>query len=95
MAVILASGCIGIAWRRLRGRGLDDLSLREAYVLGLVVHVVMLALMFTLPWAVAVDVTRAIGLPVIVIYPVATALLGALMVNRLRRESIRDVLSRE
>jgi PAS domain S-box-containing protein len=93
VAVILASGCIGIAWRRLRGRGLDDLSLREAYLLGLVVHVVMLALMFTLPWAVAIDVIRAIGLPVIVIYPVATALLGALMANRLRRERIRDALA--
>ena len=90
--VILASGGIGIAWRRLRRRGLEDFSLREAYLLGIVVHVVMLALMLTLPWAVAVDVLGAIGVPVIVIYPVATALLAALMVSRLRRERVVDTL---
>ena len=90
--VILASGGIGIAWRRLRRRGLEDFSLREGYLLGIVVHVVMLALMLTLPWAVAVDVLGAIGVPVIVIYPVATALLAALMVSRLRRERVVDTL---
>jgi len=52
----------------------------------------MLALMFTLPWAVAVDVIGAIGLPVIVIYPVATALLVALIVNRLRQERVQQAL---
>ena len=91
VAAIVASGCLGIAWRRRR-RGLEDLSLRECYLFGVVVHAVMLALMFTLPWAVAVNVIGAIGLPVIVIYPVATALLAGLTVNRLRREKLRGVL---
>jgi PAS domain S-box-containing protein len=92
VALIVASGCLGIAWSRLRRRGLEDLSLRECYLFGVVVHVVMLALLFTLPGAVAVDVIGAMGLPVIVIYPVATALLAALMVNRLRRERVLQPL---
>jgi PAS domain S-box-containing protein len=92
VAVIVASGCLGIAWSRLRRRRLEDLPLRECYLLGVVVHVVMLALMFTLSGAVAVDVIGVIGLPVIVIYPVATALLAALMVNRLRREQVQQPL---
>ena len=92
VAVIVASGCLGIAWSRLRRRGFEELSLRESYLFGVVVHVVMLALMFTLPWAVAVDVIGAIGLPVIVIYPVATALLVALIVNRLRQERVQQAL---
>ncbi|HSW43811.1 MAG TPA: LytS/YhcK type 5TM receptor domain-containing protein [Patescibacteria group bacterium] len=92
VSVILASGSIGIAWRHLRARRLEDLSPREAYLFGLVIHVVMLALMFTLPGAAAVEVIGAIGLPVIVIYPVATALLATFMVNRLRRERVRSAL---
>ncbi len=92
VAVIVASGCLGIAWRRLRRRGLEDLSIRESYVFGIVVHVVMLALMFTLPYETAVDVVAAIGLPVIVVYPVATTVLAALMANRLRRERVRGAL---
>ncbi len=92
VSVILASGCIGIAWRRIRGRGLHDLSVREAYLFGLVIHAVMLALTFTLPWPVAIDVVAAIGPPVIVVYPFATALLALLMVNRLRRERDRNAL---
>ena len=92
VSVILASGCIGIAWRRRRGRELHDLSLREAYLFGLVIHAVMVALIFTLPWPVALNVLAAIGPPVIVVYPVATALLAALLVDRLRRERERDAL---
>ena len=59
---------------------------RELYLFGLVVHVVMLALMLTLPWHVAMKVLGNISLPVIVIYPVGTALLGSLLVNYLQRE---------
>ena len=92
VSVILASGSIGIAWRHLRRRRLEDLSLREAYLFGLVIHVAMLALMFTLPWSVAVDVIGYIGLTVIVVFPVATALLATFMVNRLRRERVRAAL---
>ena len=61
------------------------MSLRELYALGLVVHAVMLLVMLTLPGDTAWKVLGAISLPVILINPVATAALGGLMVNRLRR----------
>ncbi|MDP2350667.1 MAG: LytS/YhcK type 5TM receptor domain-containing protein [Chloroflexota bacterium] len=85
VAVIIASGLIGIGWRRLRQGRLETIPVQELYLLGLVVHLVMLALMLTLPWDIAMRVLAAIGLPVILIYPVATAALGVLMINRLRR----------
>jgi len=88
VSVILASGMIGIAWRRLRRGRLDEISLRELYMLGVTVHVVMLALMLGLPAESARRVLTAIALPVLVIYPAATAALGALLVTRLRRERI-------
>lgn len=85
VSVILATGTLGIAWRHLRRRPLADLTLRELLLFGVATHLTMLALMFTLPWATALRVLEAIALPVLAIYPLATALLGALMVDRLRR----------
>ncbi len=69
VAVILASGAIGLVWRRLRRRPLEDVSWRDLGALGLVVHLVMLALMFTLPWEIALRVVRAVGVPVMVVHP--------------------------
>ena len=92
VSVILASGCIGIAWRHWRSRPLESLSLGEFYLFGIVVHLVMLGLMFTLPLPVALQVLERIGPPVLAIYPVATLLLAALMVNRLRRGRIATEL---
>ena len=95
VAVILASGIIGIAWRHFRIRSLSGLSWRELYLFGIVIHLTMLGLMLTLPGGAALRVLSNIGLPVILIYPLVTALLGALMVNRLRRGRVEEALQKE
>jgi PAS domain S-box-containing protein len=87
VAVILATGLLGIAWRHSRRQPLKGISWPELYLFGLLVHLIMLALMFTLPRETAIGVLAQISLPVMTIYPLATVLLGMLMVNRLRRES--------
>jgi PAS domain S-box-containing protein len=92
IAVILASGVIGVTWRHLRRRPLSEISWRELYIFGIVVHFAMLVLMLTLPWATALRVLSNIALPVILIYPLGTALLGVLMVNRLRNEQVGKTL---
>lgn len=91
--VILASGCLGLLWRRLRRGRLEDIAFGELYVLGVVIHVTMLALMLTLPWETAKRVLAAIAAPVLVIYPLATALLGALIASRMRRERLAGRLA--
>ena len=85
-AVIFATGCLGIVWRQYRHRPLKEISFREIYSFGVVAHVIMLALMFTLPWETAWRVVKSIGIPVMLVYPVATAALGLLLANRLRRQ---------
>ena len=79
-----------MAWRHLRRRPLDHITWKELYLFGLVIHLVMLALMFTLPGGSAPSVLANITLPVLLIYPPGTALLGALMANRLRREKLTE-----
>ncbi|MDQ5986144.1 MAG: hypothetical protein CSYNP_01863 [Syntrophus sp. SKADARSKE-3] len=92
VAVIITSGVIGIAWRHFRGQSLTDISWRELYLFGIVIHSAMLGLMLTLPWETALQVLSNIFLPVILIYPIVTTLLGVLMVNRLERERADDAL---
>jgi len=92
LSVITASGIIGIAWRHLRRRGLEDISLKELYAFGIVVHGVMLALMTLLPGRHVVETLFRIGVPVMIIYPVGTALLGKLMSGRHERKRAAEAL---
>ncbi|MBU8910625.1 MAG: PAS domain S-box protein [Desulfobacterales bacterium] len=92
VGVIITSGAIGVAWRHFRVRKSADISIRELYFMGLVVHIAMLLWMFTLPWSIALSVLSNISLPVMVIYPVGTALLGKLMVNLGARKLMEEEL---
>jgi PAS domain S-box-containing protein len=92
VSVIIASGAIGVAWRHTRQRQRASLSFKSLYLLGLVVHVVMLALMFTQPLLRAIQILGSIAFPVLVIYPIATAAYGMLMVGRLRRDQAAAVV---
>lgn len=84
--VIVASGLLGIAWHYYRQRPLSELLAREIYLFGIVIHGVMLALMFTLPWDIALKVLSSITFPVLLIYPLITVVLGMLFTRRLQRD---------
>jgi PAS domain S-box-containing protein len=92
IAVILCSGAIGIAWRHWRRHVLADITWRELYLFGMVIHLAMLGCTFFLPAATRWQVLANIFLPVLLIYPVFTAVLGKLMVNRLKREQTNEKL---
>ena len=81
--VILASGLIGIAWGRRRGNR-TNIPVLELFLFGLTVHCAMLALMFTLPWKIALSVLSRISVPVLLIYPLGTTLFGFLIVKRMQ-----------
>jgi signal transduction histidine kinase len=90
---MLVAAAIGLAWRR-RQRALDELSFRDLYLFGLGAHVITLgqvaSLMFlTVPLS-AAAVLGQYWLPLLTIYPVATALLGILLVARLRARRLTD-----
>ena len=96
VSVTLATGTLGILWRRFRKGRLQDISARELYAFGIVAHLVMLALMRTVPWGRATHVLHDVSLPVLLVYPVAATALGLLLANRLRREqAAADLVARE
>jgi signal transduction histidine kinase len=86
VGMLVAAG-LGLWWRS-RQRRLDELSFRDLYLFGLGTHAVTLvqvtSLMFlTVPQSAAAALSRY-WIPLVTIYPVATALLGVLLVARLR-----------
>ena len=88
VATIVSSGLIGLIWRRFRFSESKELSLRELYLFGGVVHATMILCMFLLPQAVILKTIGTLALPVIIVYPICSALLGVLLVGRQRRQRI-------
>ena len=90
VSVIVMAVVVGALWRRWRHVAQRDPSILELYLFGLTVHVCMLALTATLPDPLAT--LRQIAVPVIVIYPLASVLLGLLMIDARRRRTAEAAL---
>jgi signal transduction histidine kinase len=96
VGMLVAAG-LGLLWRR-RQRKLEDLSFRDLYLFGLGTHAITLlqvtSLMFlTVPQAAEAVLSRY-WFPLLAVYPVATALLGVLLVARLRARRLIDANAR-
>lgn len=90
--VIIISAVIGLLWHRFRfEKAVADKSKRliELYIIGFITHLFMIVSMLVLPWSEAVIVIRSISLPVMLIYPTATAVLGMLLFRQIDRVNIR------
>ena len=85
MSVILSSALLGVFFYRRRQQRKREINNSSLLTFGLVVHGAMLLLMLTLPWPLALDVLRRIGLPVLLIYPLATVLIGKILSDNLSR----------
>jgi two-component system, cell cycle sensor histidine kinase and response regulator CckA len=92
VATICAAGLLGLAWRHYRCRDARELSLAELFLFGLVVHGVMILCIFLLPPEVQGKTFHALVLPVLLIYPAGTALLGNLLTSRQRRHRVETEL---
>ncbi len=93
LAVIAESALAGLAWRRLRRGDLGAIPFRELYALGVMVHLAMLGCGILLPPEVRGRTLETIVLPVLLIYPLATAVVGALLALRLQRERTLQALA--
>ena len=92
VAVIVTSGGIGLMWRHFRQKDLGDVSIGELYLFGVSVHAAMLLWMFLMPWPTALSVLSRIGVPVMLIFPAGTVLLGKLLSGRHARKNVEKKL---
>ncbi len=83
-SVVIASLGWGYAWKRLHSKFGLHYTIWEFYALGIVNHLTMLGLTILLPAKDRFMVLATIALPVMLIYPLATVLLGQLLVRRLQ-----------
>lgn len=89
--VILSAVCIGCLFH-YRWGGFTNTKYWKLYLIGILVHVVMIALMFTLPWESAINSLRHISLPVLGFYPVATVVMGKILKDNFERIQIHEEL---
>jgi len=85
VSVIFSSALLGVFFYRRRHRLKREITTFSLLTFGLVVHVAMLLLMFTLPWPLVLDVLKRIGPPVLLGYPLATVLIGKILSDNLGR----------
>lgn len=79
VSVIVSSCFIGVLFNLWRRNKFLELSWLNLYALGVVVHIVMVALMFTLPWEKVSDTIFNVGPPVLIFYPLTTLLIGKIL----------------
>ena len=94
IAVVVTSGLIGIIWRNLWQNSTAQIKGSNLYLLGITVHIIMLACTVFLPLESAVVTLKKIFIPVIVIYPLATLLIGLVMQNLEKTNQIRIELDK-
>jgi diguanylate cyclase (GGDEF)-like protein/PAS domain S-box-containing protein len=92
LAVIFSSALIGLAWRRWFYPSTLKYRLPSLYIMGVVVHVVMLACMLLLPSPDAYIILQAISVPVIAVYPLVCVLLNLLLIRQQERGNFQHRL---
>jgi PAS domain S-box-containing protein len=85
VSVILTSSGLGLAWRYLLRSENQSPRWYEFYGFGILVHLAMLLWTFALPREINFIVLKQIALPVILIYPLGTVLLGLLLTRQRQR----------
>lgn len=93
MATIISSGVIGILWRHFRPEWKLKKPLNELLVMGIIVHLVMLACVFLLPEPHIKHTFTVISFEVIVIYPIAVVLLGLLILRQEKNKKTEENLA--
>lgn len=92
--IILSSAGIGLSYNYLRQQLQVKGNVRwyQLYLLGIAVHVVMLTCLLVLPRSMADPLLSEISLPVLIIFPVATVLLGVLLTHQIERRNTERAL---
>ncbi|WP_293267433.1 EAL domain-containing protein [Neptunomonas sp.] len=91
--VIITSGLIGLSWRYWSVRYKKEMSWGWLYLLGLSVQIDVLLCMFLMPESMRYTIIAHIALPLLIIYPFGTMLLGMLLKRqRDRRQAEFDLL---
>ncbi len=88
VSVISASTIIGLIYYNLRKTRFIPINSLNLFILGIVVHLVMILLMFTLPTKLQFITLKIISFTVIIAYPLATVLMGKILKDQEDNENL-------
>lgn len=94
IAMIVATAGVGLARRYFMTKKLSEISILDLYKLGIVTHLVMLLLAYTFPPSISHKIANDTSLPIVLIFPLATVLLGKIMVHQLKRREMEAALKK-
>ncbi|GIU40383.1 diguanylate cyclase [Shewanella colwelliana] len=86
IAIIIVSGAFGSLWRYYRKNLIADLTFKELYGFGFLLHLISLGLFALLPLDIFITLLEHAALPILAIFPILTALLGLLLSRRFEIE---------
>ncbi len=96
--IIVSSSGLGILWRYIFTHKPENRNKTpkwfEFYIFGIIVHAIMLFWTFMLPPRLEIDISKRLILPIIIIYPIVTLLLGILLADQQRKKQIQNELNR-
>jgi PAS domain S-box-containing protein len=93
LATIVFCPLVGLIFRRAYHNRPDRIGALPLYALGILAHMVMLACQMLLPWDTFVEVIGKIWFPVMLIFPVATTIIGLLLRTEERRIQVTNELA--
>lgn len=91
---IITSGVIGIVWGQLRKKYNFKKIFIEFFIMGIVVHVVVLLCQLALPWEKAVLVIPSLLLPYLLLFPLVGAILAVALKNQIDRLESGEVIKK-
>ena len=94
VGVIITSTALGVLFSFWRCRKPCNPGVGPLLLLGLVVHVAMLAWMLSLPGTLSGEVLRRLSLPILLFYPAGTVLLGMVLFDLEERQGLHDEIRR-
>jgi len=90
--VIITSATIGtMLYIRNKRRNIQVTS-SLLFFMGVIVHVAMILLMFTLPEGSGLSTIKLMGLPILLSYPIATVIIGRILLEADNRRRLMDAL---
>jgi PAS domain S-box-containing protein len=92
VSVIAASAAVGVAYRYIRRRSPCPATPLHLLGFGIIVHLCMLAMTMTLPSGTRYEVFSSIAIPVMLIYPLGTLLVGVVLLDLESRIRAEDAL---
>lgn len=91
-ATIITAVMWGFIWRVIYRSKSSSYNFKQLYTLGLVTHITMLLLTLLLPSETRWHILRVIAIPVLVIYPLATVVLGRILTSRAIKQDEKELL---